>query len=70
VDKRIKIEKVSISLERNADEFRTKELKIQAKINILKRKAKECLEDGKEKEAWKILEEATRMNKQLEVRAS
>jgi hypothetical protein len=65
VDKRIKVEKASISLGRNDDEFSTKELKIQAKINILKRKAKECLEDGKEKEARKIMEEATRMNKQL-----
>ena len=57
-----------MALDNKINEFEDKEKKFEHKINLLKTKAKELLEAEKKKEAKKFVEEATRVQKQLEVR--
>ena len=63
----IKAEKVTSNLDTHIQQFDNKVKKYEAKIDLMKTKAKEFIADGKEKEAKKILQEATRLKKQLEV---
>lgn len=56
-----------MQLDSKISEFEDKEKKFEHKINILKIKAKELLEADKKKEAKKYVEEATRIQKQMEV---
>ena len=65
--KRIKMEAAANQLDTKIEEFEDKERKFEQKIEVLKNKAKENLADGKKREAKKYAEEATRLNKHMEV---
>lgn len=66
-EKKLKIEKASVTLDAKINDFEDKEKKLENKVDFLKRKAKEALEVGNKKEAKKYVEDATRIQKQIEV---
>ena len=63
--KKMQAEKITNSLDENMKKFEQQEAKMEAKIDRLKEKARECLEADKKKEAKKYAEEATKVKKQL-----
>lgn len=63
--KKIQSEKVTISLDKNIEQFNDKVKKYEVKIEVMKAKAKEMIEAGNTKDAKKLLQEATRLKKQL-----
>ena len=65
--KKIKIQAACNALDLKIKEFQDKEKKFQYKIDLLKNKAKQLLQADKKKEAKKYVEEATRVQKQMEV---
>lgn len=67
--KKLKIEAACVTLDNKINEFEDKQKKFQHKIDLLKRKAKELLEADKKKDAKKFVQEATRVQKQMEVLA-
>ncbi len=65
--KKLKIQAACVTLDNKINEFEDKEKKFEHKIDLLKRKAKELLEADKKKDAKKYVEQATRVQKQMEV---
>ena len=66
-DKAIQLEAAVNNLDIKIEQFEDKERKFEHKIETLKAKAKDLIAADKKKEAKRYVEEATRVQKQMEV---